>query len=147
MDLAAPAPARAGPADAARRLGWEAHPDEISSYETFLTYREWLEIMDHIAEQVAGRKAVVSRFDDVLPSAIYFFSNLQVVLAVEPMMSIWTRDDVERWKSKLEARDVECLVSTHDDDPVAAAVLTSFDRYSTHRVDAPIAFEIHCRDE
>ena len=126
-------------------MGWQVRPDALTSYVTGLEYREWFDLMDQIRRHVDGRKTVVSRFDGVYPSAVYFFSDLRVVLVVEPTMSIWTQDDVERWKSKLATLDVECLVTTRRDDPVLETVLASFGAYSTHLFGRPVPFEIHCR--
>lgn len=145
-DLATPGEAAAGPPDAARRLGFDPPLDEVNSYETRLTYREWLGMMADIRDSVAGRRTVVSKFDRVLPSAVYFFADLRAVLTVEPIMSIWTRDDLEAWKANLAARDFECLISTEQDDPMIDFVLASFGSFSTRRFAEPIPFAIHCRD-
>ncbi len=146
LAIATPDESESPSPDAARRLGWEVPLDKITSYETLITFRDWIAMMDSIREYVGGRKVVISEFDDVFPSAIYFFSDLQVVLAVEPIMSIWTRDEAEWWIASLASRDVECLISTNENDPVIDSVLASFGELSTHRVEEPIPFEIHCRE-
>lgn len=144
--VATPDEAGAGSPDAARRLGWEPPLDEITSYQTWLSFRDWIAMMDSIRDYVGDRKAVVSEFKDIYPSAVYFFADLRVVLAVEPVMSIWTRDEAEWWIASLAKRDVECLITTNQADPVIDSVIASFGEYSIHRVEKPMPYEIYCRE-
>lgn len=130
---------------AAGKIGFEFDPEDPCCKPNHWTYAQLVQLMDGLQAEVGERPTVIDKFSGLYPSGAYFFSGVQISVPIEPLISVWTRQDLERWLARISAANPECFVTTDGSGPVAAHTLDMLEPYVTIEKTVPLEHRVFCR--